>query len=696
MKANLNKTTRALLLCSTFAGTAFAADKVELNSDKTERFIVTLKSQAVSQGFPVTANANMQRVFKVNQLSELANSVSAKALHVLPNVNAMAVELTQAQKDELLKRADVDSVEVDPKRYLLAESTPYGIGMVQANQLSDNLTGNRKVCIMDTGYQLGHPDLPSSGITGDDGYGSNNTGNWYNDGNGHGTHVAGTIAAIGGNGQGVVGVNPSDQLGLHIVKVFNDQGRWAYGSDLIRAIEQCQQAGANVTSMSLGGSGQSSAERQAFANSYAQGMLHIAAAGNDGNSSMSYPASYDAVVSVAAVDSSENKASFSQYNSQVEIAGPGVSVNSTWINSGYKSISGTSMATPHVSGVAALVWSHYPNCSNQQIRDALNASAKDKGAAGRDTSYGYGIVKAKAAYDYLANSSCGGGNGDAKPVANFSAQVNGKTVQFSDSSSDDKGISSYAWQFGDGAISSTRNPSHTYAAAGSYSVSLTVTDTGGQTNSRTQTVTVSDGSNGGGCNGIADWSASTAYQIGDQVAYQGKKYEATWWSTGAQPTIYTNVWKKLDNCSGGGGNTNAAPVSDFSYNTNALNVSFTQSASDDKGVVSYSWDFGDGNASASANPAHSYAQAGSYTVALTVADSEGLTNTKSRSVTVTSDSTGTGCNGVAAWSASAIFLAGEQASYNGRLYTAQWWTQGANPEQNSGPWDVWQDSGACK
>lgn len=94
--------------------------------------------------------------------------------------------------------------------------------------------------------------------------------------------------------------------------------------------------------------------------------------------------------------------------------------------------------------------SHFPSCSPAEIRNALNATAEDKGSAGRDTSYGYGIVKAKAAYDYLQNSSCGGGGGlDQPPVANFNVAVNGSTVSFSNASSDDKGISSYYWDFGD-------------------------------------------------------------------------------------------------------------------------------------------------------------------------------------------------------------------------------------------------------
>ncbi|MBQ4860202.1 S8 family serine peptidase [Pseudoalteromonas sp. MMG013] len=526
----------ALSACICASLTAHAQD--------TQRVIVTLKSQAVNAHLPVKMSGQELTSFKQQTLAEFASSVNSPALSTLPSVNGFVAEVTQEQMTQLAESDDVALVEVDPKRYLMAESTPYGIGMVQANQLADTMSGNRKVCIMDTGYTLNHPDLPSTGITGNDGHGSNNTGNWYNDGNGHGTHVAGTIAAVGGNGQGVVGVNPSGQLGLHIVKVFNDQGRWAYGSDLIKAIEQCEAAGANVTSMSLGGSGSSTAERNAFQASYNRGVLHIAAAGNGGNSSLSYPASYDDVVSVAAVDSGENKASFSQYNSQVEIAGPGVGVNSTWNNNGYKSISGTSMATPHVSGVAALVWSHYPQCTNKQIRNILNVTAKDKGAAGKDTSYGYGIVQAKAAYDYIAQNGCSG-DPVVTPVANFSHNASGLTVSFSNSSTN---AQSYNWSFGDGSSSSATSPNHTYVAAGSYQVTLTATGADQKTSSKTATVTVTDGSTGGGCQGVEAWNSSKYYRVGDKVAYKNNEYAAIWWSRGAQPDVFSNVWRRGASC----------------------------------------------------------------------------------------------------------------------------------------------------
>lgn len=516
----------------------------------TQRVIVTLKDSATPNVLPVRLNQAETAQFKAQALSEVAYStLGTAAVNTLPSINAYVAEVSSAQMQQLQASGNVAQVEIDPKRYLpsvetsaidlLAETTPYGINMVQANQVSDGYSGNRKVCIMDTGYTLGHQDLPSSGVTGNDGYGNYDTGMWSNDGNGHGTHVAGTIAALGGNGTGVVGVNPSGQLGLHIVKVFNDQGRWAYGSDLIKAIEQCEQAGANVTSMSLGGSGSSTAERNAFEQSYQRGMLHIAAAGNAGNSSLSYPASYNAVVAVAAVDSSESKAAFSQYNSQVEIAGPGVGVNSTWNNGAYRSISGTSMATPHVSGVAALVWSHFPQCTAQQIRQVLNTTAKDKGQPGRDTSYGYGIVQAKAAVDYLTNNGC---DTSGAVDANFNFTVSGLTATFNNQST----AGSYQWEFGDGATSSQTNPAHTYASAGTYQVTLTVTASNNKTASKTLAVTVSDAP--AGCNGIQEWNATKLYYIGDRVSFKGFEYRATYWSQGASPDVYTNVWTKVAQC----------------------------------------------------------------------------------------------------------------------------------------------------
>ncbi len=317
----------------------------------------------------------------------------------------VAASMSKTLFNKLKQDPAVKMIEPDPVRTPQAQSTPYGISMVQANQLSQPDLSARKVCIIDTGYDLGHADLPD---TNDDLNGQANNGavgNWYEDGHGHGTHVAGTIAALDNN-VGVIGVYPG--VALYIVKIFNDQGNWTYASDLIDGIQQCQAAGANVISMSLGGSGSSNAENNAFAAVYGSGILSVAAAGNAGNSSYLYPASYPSVVSVAAVTSSGSRASYSQYNDQVEIAAPGSSVYSTYKDNQYATMSGTSMATPHVSGSAALLWSFFPGCSNDQIRNALDQTAQDKGDSGLDPYYGYGIVKVADGYDYLNTYGCEG------------------------------------------------------------------------------------------------------------------------------------------------------------------------------------------------------------------------------------------------------------------------------------------------
>jgi serine protease len=344
--------------------------------------------------------------YKNNQQSAMSLAISqegGKIKRRLAKHRMISADLSIAALKKLELRKDIEFIEIDPKRYLMAESTPFGITMVQADQVSDSLTGNMTVCITDTGYSLGHEDLSTSGVTGDDNDGNgNDSGNWFEDGHGHGTHVSGTIAALGNNDLGVVGVNPGGNLNIHMVKVFDSNGAWAYGSDLAAAIDQCATSGAKVISMSLGGGAPSTVEEAAFDNAAANGILAIAAAGNDGNSSLSYPASYDSVMSVAAVDSNGNKASFSQFNAQVEIAAPGVGVLSTLPGNTYAAWDGTSMATPHVAGVAALVWSHYPNCTRDEIRQAINKSAEDRGSQGRDDSYGHGIVKAKDMFDMLA------------------------------------------------------------------------------------------------------------------------------------------------------------------------------------------------------------------------------------------------------------------------------------------------------
>jgi subtilisin family serine protease len=324
----------------------------------------------------------------------------------------VAAQLTPAQREALAGQPGIEELEVDPRRYPLggAEQVPYGVTMVQADRiLSQSSDQPVTVCVIDSGYSAQHEDLPTN-VTGT---ADSGTGAWNVDACGHGTHVAGTIAALK-NDLGVVGVAP-DAVRLHIVKVFGDNCAWTYSSSLVRAVYECVRAGSQVINMSLGGPTPYWFEELAFEWAYLKGVLPIAAAGNAGNTTKSYPAGYEHVVSVAAVNSQAAVASFSQKNDDVELAAPGVAVLSTIPDGGrgtYSAWSGTSMATPHVAGTAALIWSKNRGWSNAQVRQALQQTAFDVWPQGRDSSSGFGVVQAGKALRWLESGS-GSGSGES-------------------------------------------------------------------------------------------------------------------------------------------------------------------------------------------------------------------------------------------------------------------------------------------
>jgi hypothetical protein len=218
-----------------------------------------------------------------------------------------------------------ESVQVEEGRNLQfwsRQQVPYGIEMVKAQEAWETYGARGagvKVCVMDTGIYGTHEDFTASKLSGYSG--SEAVTPWDRDGNGHGTHVSGTIAAAD-NDEGVVGVAPDAEI--YTVRVFDDSGNF-YGSDVVAGAEACRDAGAKIISMSLGGPSYDGDEKRIFETLYDQGIISIAAAGNDGDDDYSFPASYSRVMSVAAVNSNRNHASFSQYNDRVDIAAPGKS-----------------------------------------------------------------------------------------------------------------------------------------------------------------------------------------------------------------------------------------------------------------------------------------------------------------------------------------------------------------------------------
>jgi thermitase len=254
-------------------------------------------------------------------------------------------------------------------------------------------TGGVKIGIVDTGIDQTHPDLSGKTVNCADSIGGILTEGTCVDDNMHGTHVAGTIAAKANNATGVAGV--AFNANLAICRALRSAAGTGLTSDVAACINWTHAKGAKVISMSLGG-GASTTLKNAVANAWkngaANGSVLVAAAGNDGDSTVNYPAGYPEVVSVAATDHNDARASFSNTNSDVEVAAPGVSILSTIPGGLYAKLSGTSMATPHASGVTGVLWQLFPGDTASGIRSRLGAAVNDLGAAGRDSSFGFGRV----------------------------------------------------------------------------------------------------------------------------------------------------------------------------------------------------------------------------------------------------------------------------------------------------------------
>jgi thermitase len=254
-------------------------------------------------------------------------------------------------------------------------------------------TGGVPVGIVDTGIDAGHEDL--AGKVAACGAAANGrvADGECADSEGHGTHVAGTIAASANNRVGVAGVAFSSPL--VICRALGGPDGSGTVADVAACIRWTHDHGAKVISMSLGGQSShtlAEAAKSAYARGGRNGSLLVAAAGNDGDGTIEYPAGLDQVVSVGAIDAADAVAPFSNENADVELAAPGVDILSTKLGGGYIRYSGTSMATPHVSGAAALLWGQTPTATAASVRRRLDAAVDDLGAPGRDSAFGYGVV----------------------------------------------------------------------------------------------------------------------------------------------------------------------------------------------------------------------------------------------------------------------------------------------------------------
>jgi subtilisin family serine protease len=329
--------------------------------------------------------------------------------------------------------------------------------------------------IIDTGILFAHSEFGGRAVTGVD---EITPGGSAADCNGHGTHVSGTV---GGSTYGV-----AKSVDLVAVRVI-DCGGSGPNSGVIAGVDwvTANHKSPAVANMSLGGSA-SSALDLAIANSVASGVTYAVAAGNGNflgiaqNACNYSPSREPSAITVSATDNTDTKASWANYGTCVDIFGPGVSITSSWYDGGTKTISGTSMATPHVVGAAALYLEANPGATPAQVAAALVDNAT------------LNVVKSGGSGSpnrLLYSAFIGGGSSGTAPVASFTSSCTALTCNFDASGSTALADATYGWTFGDVSSGSGKTASHTYNGTGDYPVTLTVTDANGS-NSTTQTVSV--------------------------------------------------------------------------------------------------------------------------------------------------------------------------------------------------------------
>jgi subtilisin len=347
-------------------------------------------------------------VFKegVNEATkeDLINRAGGEKIKDLKIIRGKAVWLTPQAEKNLAKRAEVLRIDPDVEVYALENVKIKGVKSQPAQVITWNIervgatsswgisTGDPvKVGVIDTGIDLSHPDLKAN-IKG--GYNAIYPGKSPNDDNGHGTHVAGIIAALN-NSIGVVGVGP--KIDLYAIKVLNASGS-GYLSDVIEGLDWARTHGMQVVNMSLGTSQDVQSFHDAILNAYNAGVVIVAAAGNSGGA-VSYPAAYPEVIAVSATDQSNQIASFSSRGPEIDLAAPGVGIYSTYKGQSYATLSGTSMAAPHVTGAAALIIDTKKCdlnldgvCKPSEVQQRLEQTAIDLGTPGKDNLYGSGLV----------------------------------------------------------------------------------------------------------------------------------------------------------------------------------------------------------------------------------------------------------------------------------------------------------------
>jgi subtilisin family serine protease len=455
---------------------------------------------------------------------------------------------------------------------------------LEAHDLLGAFTQEAVIGVVDTGILPSHEDLSGRLL---DQYDPFNIDDIAEDDHGHGTHVSGIILAHADNGVGGAGIAYGANVRLLMAKGCGNTiiGYLCWSPDIASGITWAVDRGAAVINLSLGGDSGSDAERTALQYALANDVLPVCAAGND-EGAVDYPAAFPECMAVSATGWDDTEASYTSFGPEVEVSAPGGDILrsdaldrilSTWLTGGYAYLSGTSMASPQVAGLAGLLHAMGVHGAAEK-RELIRSTADDLGVPGPDPVFGAGRINVWAAVLAAGGEPPPPPPDEEPPVAGFTYTCSDLDCSFTDASTDDGGVVAWLWDFGDGSTSPAKNPSHSFAAAGAYDVYLTVWDAGGRSDVAWETVSVE-----------------------------------------APPDPGEDL----------------PPTASFTYACTGLTCQFTDTSTDDHGVVAWLWSFGDGNLSDLQNPTHTWAEPGPYLVELLVEDGEMQLDYASQEVTVT-------------------------------------------------------------
>ena len=382
--------------------TIFSSAKLEENGfqvkDSLLNSIQSESAQTLSQDFKIDVIDKMGLVYLIEYAESEYKDIDKAKEELEKTLNDLGLNVRYVQENYTMHAIET-AEKISPTSMHPNQAWHYE--MIKAPEAWEITPGSSstRIAVLDTGIDSTHPSLSDFVNTS---LGRSFVGGDTGDRAGHGTHVAGTIASYGE----VSGVMQSATL--IPVKVLGDDGTGSmYG--IQQGITYAASIDADVINMSLGGGGYFQGMEEAIDTANSQGTIVVAASGNDGARNVSYPAAYSGSIAVGSVTSSKTRSSFSNYGPELDVMAPGSNVYSTLPNNQYDTLSGTSMASPHVAGVMGLIRATDPTISVADARTALNNTAQ---AAGPELEYGHGIVDAYAAVQEVTSGGDDGNDGD--------------------------------------------------------------------------------------------------------------------------------------------------------------------------------------------------------------------------------------------------------------------------------------------